>query len=233
MSANILVVDDDKDIADLLEMYLANENYTVYKFYDASHALEKIDEITFDLAILDVMMPKIDGFTMCKMIREKYNFPIIMLTAKDEETDQITGLTFGADDYVKKPFRPLELMARVKANLRRYQKYDVLQNEEKSLDLNVLEYKKLRLDIGKRECRLDQEIISLTPTEFAILELLLERQGQAVNLEELFHLVWKDEYYTKNSSAITVHIRHLREKLQDVSDKPEYIKTVWGVGYKI
>ncbi len=233
MNANILVVDDDKDIADLLEMYLTNENFIVHKFYEPRKALDILDEVVFDLAILDVMMPDVDGFTMCKNIREKYNFPIIMLTAKDAETDQITGLTYGVDDYVTKPFRPLELMARVKANLRRYQKYDVLQNEEKSLDSDVLEYKKLQLDIGKHECRLDREMIQLTPTEFAILRLLLERQGQAVNLEDLFHSVWKDEYYTKNSSAITVHIRHLREKLQDVSDKPEYIKTVWGIGYKI
>ncbi len=233
MKTNILVVDDDKDIADLLEMYLANENFMVYKYYDPRLALESIDEINFSLAILDIMMPGIDGFTMCKMIREKYNFPIIMLTAKDAEVDQITGLTYGADDYVTKPFRPLELMARVKANLRRYQKYDMTQKEEQLSNANVLEYKKLRLDIGKHECLLDQEMIALTPTEFAILKMLLEHQGQAVNLEELFHSVWKDEYYTKNSSAITVHIRHLREKLQDVSDKPEYIKTVWGVGYKI
>ena len=183
------------------------------------------------LIILDIMLPDINGFSLCQKIRAKYTYPIIMLTAKDEETDKITGLTLGADDYVTKPFRPLELIARVKAQLRRYKKYTPVQIEKHFTP--KLTYKKLILDTQTYECELNGTPISLTPTEFSILRILLERQGTVVTLEDLFHLVWKDEYYSKNSSTITVHVRHLREKLQDTTEKPQYIKTIWGVGYKI
>ncbi len=231
MSCKILVVDDEHDIADLLEVYLQNENYIVYKFYSAKEALVCIENEEFDLAILDIMLPDINGFSLCQKIREKYTYPIIMLTAKDEETDKITGLTLGADDYVTKPFRPLELIARVKAQLRRYKKYSAVQSENKSV--TILTYKKLALNTQTYECTLNGEAITLTPTEFSILRILLERQGTVVSLEDLFHSVWKDEYYSKNSSTITVHIRHLREKLNDTAEKSQYIKTIWGVGYKI
>lgn len=184
-----------------------------------------------DLAILDIMLPDINGFSLCRKIREKYTYPIILLTAKNEETDKITGLTLGADDYVTKPFRPLELVARVKAQLRRYKKYSVPQFTDKPIP--ILTYKKLELNTKTYECKLDGETIALTPTEFSILRILLEKQGTVVNLEDLFHAVWKDEYYSKNSSTITVHIRHLREKLKDTGEKPQYVKTIWGVGYKI
>ena len=231
MSEKILIVDDEKDIADLLEVYLKNENYTIYKYYSAREALAFIENEEADLAILDIMLPDINGFTLCQKIREKYTYPVIMLTAKDEETDKITGLTLGADDYVTKPFRPLELIARVKAQLRRYKKYTPIlpQNEP----AKVLTYKKLVLNMQTYECELGGEAVSLTPTEFSILRILLENQGMVVTLEELFHRVWEDEYYSKNSSTITVHVRHLREKLKDTAEKPKYIKTVWGVGYKI
>lgn len=231
MSEKILIVDDEHDIADLLEVYLKNENYIIYKYYSAKEALDFIKEEEVDLAILDIMLPDINGFTLCQKIREKYTYPIIMLTAKDEETDKITGLTLGADDYVTKPFRPLELIARVKAQLRRYNKYTPTPTENEPVTL--LAYKKLMLNTKTYECELDGEPLSLTPTEFSILRILLENQGTVVTLEELFHRIWKDEYYSKNSSTITVHIRHLREKLKDTTEKPKYIKTIWGVGYKI
>lgn len=231
MSEKILIVDDEHDIADLLEVYLKNENYTIYKYYSAKEALDFIKEEEVDLAILDIMLPDINGFTLCQKIREKHTYPIIMLTAKDEETDKITGLTLGADDYVTKPFRPLELIARVKAQLRRYNKYTPVPTENEPVTL--LAYKKLMLNTKTYECELDGEPLSLTPTEFSILRILLENQGTVVTLEELFHRIWKDEYYSKNSSTITVHIRHLREKLKDTTEKPKYIKTIWGVGYKI
>ena len=231
MSEKILIVDDEHDIADLIEVYLKNENYIIYKYYSAKEALDFIKEEEVDLAILDIMLPDISGFTLCQKIREKYTYPVIMLTAKDEETDKITGLTLGADDYVTKPFRPLELIARVKAQLRRYNKYTPTPTENEPVTL--LAYKKLMLNTKTYECELDGEPLSLTPTEFSILRILLENQGTVVTLEELFHRIWKDEYYSKNSSTITVHIRHLREKLKDTTEKPKYIKTIWGVGYKI
>ena len=232
MSEKILVVDDEHDIADLLEVYLKNENYTVYKYYSAMEALECIEREELDLAILDIMLPGVDGFSICQKIRERYTYPIIMLTAKDEETDKITGLTLGADDYVTKPFRPLELVARVKAQLRRYKKYSPV-SEVETQKTTRLSYKKLELDMKTYECLLDGELVALTPTEFSILQLLLKQAGNVVSLEELFLSVWKVEYYNKNSSTITVHIRHLREKLRDTGANPTYIKTIWGVGYKI
>ncbi len=231
MNDKILVVDDEHEIADLLEVYLQNENYLVYKFYSAKEALACIEHEEMDLAILDIMLPDINGFSICKKIRQKYTYPIIMLTAKDDETDKITGLTLGADDYVTKPFRPLELIARVKAQLRRYKKYSATEPNHE--DTEILTYKKLTLNTKNYECSLDGELLSLTPTEFSILRILLEKQGTVVSLEDLFYAVWKDEYYSKNSSTITVHIRHLREKLNDTAEKSQYIKTIWGVGYKI
>lgn len=231
MNDKILVVDDEHEIADLLEVFLQNENYLVYKFYSAKEALACIEREEMDLAILDIMLPDINGFSICQKIRQKYTYPIIMLTAKDDETDKITGLTLGADDYVTKPFRPLELIARVKAQLRRYKKYSTTGLDHEAAE--ILTYKKLTLNTKNYECSLDGELISLTPTEFSILRILLEKQGTVVNLENLFYSVWKDEYYSKNSSTITVHIRHLREKLKDTAENPQYIKTIWGVGYKI
>lgn len=231
MPDKILVVDDEAEIANLIELYLNNENYTVFKFYSATAALECINTIELDLAILDIMLPEIDGFTLCQKIREKHTYPIIMLTAKDEETDKINGLTFGADDYVTKPFRPLELVARVKSQLRRYKRYNPAhaQTEEK----NVLSHSDLEMDIKAHKCTLGETSLTLTPTEFSILRILLENKGKVVSAEELFHQIWQDEYYTKSNNTITAHIRHLREKLNDTLDKPKYIKTVWGVGYKI
>lgn len=230
MSEKILVVDDEQDIADLIEVYLQNENYTVYKFYSAREALECIENTKLDLAILDIMMPDMNGFDLCRKIREQHTFPVIMLTAKDEEMDKITGLTLGADDYVTKPFRPLELVARVKAQLRRFKKYN--HSEEKNENLH-LSYLGLEIHTKTHECVIHGKPVSLTPTEFSILYILLERKGNVVSAEELFHEIWQDEYYSKSNNTITVHIRHLREKIGDTAEEAKYIKTIWGVGYKI
>ena len=231
MANKIMVVDDEHEIADLIEVYLKNENYEVFKFYSPKDALKCAGEVKIDLAILDIMMPEMDGFTLCQKIRDNYTFPIIMLTAKDSETDKITGLTFGADDYITKPFRPLELVARVKAQLRRYKRYNTVQPEEKESD--VISHSDILLNIKTHECYLNEEPVTLTPTEFTILQILLENEGNVISAEDLFHRIWKDEYYSKSNNTITVHIRHLREKLNDSVDQPKYIKTIWGVGYKI
>ena len=231
MANKIMVVDDEHEIADLIEVYLKNENYEVFKFYSSKDALACVEDIKLDLAILDIMMPEMDGITLCQKIRDNHTFPIIMLTAKDSETDKITGLTFGADDYITKPFRPLELVARVKAQLRRYKRYNTVQTEEKESD--VISHSDILLNIKTHECYLNEEPITLTPTEFTILQILLENEGNVISAEDLFHRIWKDEYYSKSNNTITVHIRHLREKLNDSVDQPKYIKTIWGVGYKI
>ncbi len=227
----ILVVDDEHEIGDLIELYLKNEGYTVFKFYSARDALAYIEVNELDLAILDVMLSDMNGFKLCQKIREQYNYPIIMLTAKDEEIDKITGLTLGADDYITKPFRPLEMVARVKAQLRRYKKYNLSRSED--TEDTVIIHSGLVMDIKTHECLLNEKPLALTPTEFSILRILLENKGNVVSAEELFHRIWKDEYYNKSNNTITVHIRHLREKMDDTVDNPKYIKTIWGVGYKI
>lgn len=229
MNEKILVVDDEKEIADLVELYLKNEGYIIYKFYTAKEAEDLIDKEELDLAILDVMLPDGDGFDICGGIRKKHNYPIIMLTAREEEIDKITGLTIGADDYITKPFRPLELTARVKAQLRRYKRYNNFWEK----DENIIILGGLTLDISRHICTLDDEPLSLTPTEFEILKILCANAGRVVSSEELFHEIWKEEYFSKNNNTITVHIRHLREKMKDSVENPKYIKTVWGVGYKI
>ena len=228
MSETILVADDEREIAELVALYLENEGFQVVKCYDGSAALEYVEVQQPDLAVLDIMLPGVSGLEICRKIREKYTYPIIMLTAKGEETDKITGLTMGADDYMTKPFLPLELVARVKAQLRRYKRYNTGAPRE-----DVLEISGLVLNVGTHECFLNEKPLNLTPTEFSILRILCQRKGQVVSAEELFHLIWEDEYYTKNNNTITVHIRHLREKMGDSFENPKYIKTVWGCGYKI
>ena len=230
MDNKILVVDDEREIADLVELYLKNENYTVFKFYTAQEAVKCIGETELDLAILDIMLPDINGLSICQKIREKHTYPIIMLTAKDTETDKITGLTLGADDYITKPFRPLELVARVKAQLRRYTKYS---GGTAKNDNGIIVHSGLEINVNTREVLLNEKPLSLTPTEFSILRILCEQKGNVVSSEKMFHEIWGDEYFTKNNNTITVHIRHLREKMGDSMDNPKYIKTVWGVGYKI
>ncbi|MDX9871114.1 MAG: VanR-ABDEGLN family response regulator transcription factor [Clostridia bacterium] len=230
MTANILIVDDEQAIADLVEVYLKNENYNVFKFYEGKDALNCIEEERLDLAILDVMLPDADGFSICRQIREKHNFPVIMLTAKEEEIDKITGLTIGADDYITKPFRPLELIARVKAQLRRFTKYNAVESNQEE---RLIAFSGLVLDRDTYECTLNEKKLSLTPTEFSILWALCSKRGRVVSSEELFQEVWGDKYFTSSNNTVMVHIRHLREKMHDSAEHPQYIKTVWGVGYKI
>lgn len=228
MADAILVVDDEVEIADLVELYLKNENYIVYKFYTADDALACIQSVELDLAILDIMLPGTNGFAICQKIRERHNYPVIMLTAKIEETDKITGLTLGADDYITKPFRPLELVARVKAQLRRYKRYN--PGMDIAPKAGILEHAGIYMDVRTHECLLGAKPLALTPTEFSILQILLENKGRVVSAETMFHQIWQDEYYTKSNNTITVHIRHLREKLEESAGM---IKTIWGVGYKI
>ena len=228
---NILVCDDEKEIVDAIEIYLKNEGYQIYKAYDGQQALEVLEQHPIQLIIMDVMMPRLDGIRATLKIRETQNIPVIMLSAKSEDTDKIMGLNIGADDYVTKPFNPLELIARVKSQLRRYTKYNPAQTAEEPA--GALICRDLVLDPSSHECRLAGEPLSLTPTEFALLRILLERRGRVVSAEELFHAIWADEYYCKSSNTISVHIRHLREKMGDTADRPKYIKTVWGVGYQI
>lgn len=230
METNILVVDDEQSIADLIEVYLKSENYTVFKFYNGQDALNCIEKEKIDLAILDVMLPDVSGFSICQQIREKHHFPIIMLTAKDEEIDKITGLTLGADDYITKPFQPLEMVARVKAQLRRFTKYNTVETMKEE---NTIVFSGLVLDKDKHECILNEKSLSLTPTEFSILWVLASNRGRVVSSEDLFQEVWGDKYFTNNNNTVMVHIRHLREKMNDSAEHPKYIKTVWGVGYKI
>ena len=220
MENKILIVDDEQEIADLVSLYLENENFTVYKFYNAKDAMACIESETLDLAILDVMLPDMNGFQICKKIREKYRYPVIMLTAKGEEIDKITGLTLGADDYITKPFLPLELVARVKAGLRRYKKYNVGNEPEE----DILIHSGLVLNVKTHECTLNEKPLSLTPTEFSILRILCQQKGNVVSSEELFHQIWGDDYFSKSNNTITVHIRHLREKMGDSFEEPQYIK---------
>lgn len=230
MAANILVVDDEQSIADLIEVYLKSENYNVFKFYNGQGALNCIEYEKIDLAILDVMLPDVSGFSICQQIREKHNFPVIMLTAKDEEIDKITGLTLGADDYITKPFQPLEMVARVKAQLRRFTKYNAAEPIKEE---NTIVFSGLVLDKDRHECTLNEKSLSLTPTEFSILWFLASNRGRVVSSEELFQEVWGDKYFTNSNNTVMVHIRHIREKMNDSAEHPKYIKTVWGVGYKI
>ncbi len=228
---HILIVDDETAIADLVEVYLKNEGFAVHKFYQAKEALDCVESIPLDLAILDVMLPDMDGFTLCQKIREKHLFPIIMLTAKVEDMDKIMGLTLGADDYITKPFNPLELVARVKTQLRRYTRYNQgAQGEEQ--EVQEYDFRGLQISKANHKCILFGEELSLTPLEFSILWYLCEKRGQVVSSEELFEAVWGEKYFDSNNTVMS-HIARLREKMHEPSRKPKFIKTVWGVGYTI
>lgn len=228
LNLNILVLDDEKEIADLVELYLKNENYNVFKYYIAKDALKCIESENIDLAILDIMMPEIDGFTILRKIRENYNFPVVMLTAKEEEIDKINGFTLGADDYITKPFRPLELVARVKAQIRRF----TLYNQDSKQNEGIIDFSGLVLNKDTRQVFLNEKQLSLTPTEFSILWYLCSNRGKVISSEQLFQEIWGERYFNSNNTVM-VHIRHLREKMKDSAENPKFIKTVWGVGYTI
>ena len=231
MNESVLIVDDEKEIADLLEVYLKNDGYTVYKFYNGTEALQCISQTKLDLAILDVMLPDIDGFQLCRKIRESHYFPIIMLTAKVEDGDKILGLTIGADDYITKPFNPLEVVARVKTQLRRYMRYNQA-NGNPAASPSEIDIRGLTVNRENHKALLFGRELALTPIEFSILWYLCEHQGVVVSSEELFEAVWGEKYFNSNNTVMA-HIGRLREKMNEPAKKPKFIKTVWGVGYTI
>ena len=222
----ILVVEDEKEIADLVEYYLINEGYQVIKVDNGREALDIIENETIDLALLDLMLPDFDGFDILRRIREKYYYPVIMLTAKVEDLDKIMGLTMGADDYMTKPFNPLELIARVKTQIRRSKLY----NQTK--ELNYLDINGLHINTDSHRVKLYEREIDLTPLEYDILIYLAENRGKVISSEELFTNVWKEKYLD-NNNTVMAHIARLREKLGENARKPKFVKTVWGVGYII
>ena len=221
------MVDDEQAIADLVGLYLENENFTVRKFCCARDALACLETETPDLAVLDVMLPDMDGFALCRTIRETHLFPIIMLTARTEDMDKINGLTLGADDYITKPFNPLELTARVKTQLRRYTRYNAGGRAAAEFDFRGLQISK-----ATHKCFLYGEELPLTPREFDILWYLCRRKGNVVSSEELFEQVWGERFLDSNNTVMS-HIARLREKMREPGRKPKFIKTVWGVGYTI
>ncbi len=227
---NILVVDDEKEIADLVEVYLTGEGYKVFKFYSSLEALLCTEKEDISLAVLDVMMPEMDGFELLQRIREKHFFPVIMLTAKIEDSDKINGLNLGADDYITKPFNPLELAARVKTQLRRFKKYNSAGSE--TAEKEELDIKGLYISKISHKCIMNGREIALTPLEFDILWYLCSKRGKVVSSEELFEAVWKEKYLNSNNTVMA-HIARLREKLGEPARNPKYIKTVWGVGYTV
>lgn len=229
MNECILVVDDEKEIADLVEVYLKNDGYKVYKFYNGIDALECIKRTELDLAILDVMLPDIDGFRICQKIRENFYYPVIMLTAKVEDGEKIMGLTIGADDYITKPFNPLEVVARVKTQLRRYKRYN---NNPVTEEAGEYDIRGLLINRDNHKCCLFGKELQLTPIEFSILWYLCEHQGIVVPSEELFEAVWGEKYINNNNTVMS-HIGRLREKMKEPARNPKFIKTVWGVGYTI
>lgn len=229
MEANILLVDDEPETAELVEVYLRNEGFRVFTCLNGADALQTLRTEKIDLAVLDVMLPDISGMTLCAEIRRTKQFPILMLTARGSDTDKITGLTLGADDYMTKPFSPPELVARVKAQLRRYTSYN---GGEQANGDNILEFSGLLIDKNGHKCSYLGEQIVFTPLEFNILWYLCANRGRVISAEELFEQVWGEKYLDRNNTVM-VHIRRIREKLESAPDRPRLLKTVWGVGYTV
>ena len=230
MKPTILIVEDELDIAKAIAAYLSNQNYEVVITHNGLEALEVVEAQRIDLAIVDVMMPKMDGITFVMKLREQHQFPVIMLSAKSEEVDKIMGLNMGADDYVTKPFRPLELLARVNSQLRRYQHFTSRQVDAKEVTSQLL-IGGLCLDLESKQLSVDGENVRVTPMEFKILNLLMSNPNRVFAAEEIYERVWNEK--AVNTDTIMVHIRKIREKIEVNPKKPQYLKVVWGVGYKI
>jgi len=226
---NILVCDDDKEIVEAIEIYLSQEGYKVLKAYDGEEALKLLDKHKVDLLIIDVMMPRLDGIRATLKIREKQNMPIIILSAKSEDADKILGLNVGADDYMTKPFNPLELTARVKSQLRRYTQLGSTVQEDKQ---EVYEVGGLSINDELKEVTVDGEQVRLTPIEYNILLLLVKNQGKVFSIDQIYENIWNEEAIGADNT-VAVHIRHIREKIEINPKEPRYLKVVWGVGYKI
>ena len=232
---NILVVEDEKEIAEAVEIYLLNQGYNVFKAFNGMEGLKVLENEEIHLAIVDIMMPVMDGITFTMKARENHNFPIIMLSAKSEEVDKIMGLNIGADDYVTKPFKPLELLARVNSQLRRYTKYMNIQKasstEVEAVNENIYTIGGLELNDDTKEVSVDGNPVRLTPIEFKILGLLIKNPGRVFPAEEIYERVWNEAAI--NTDTVMVHVRNIREKIELDPKNPRYLKVVWGVGYKL
>ena len=224
---NILVCDDDKEIVGAIEIYLKNEGYHVYKAYDGLEALDVVEKEEIHLVLMDIMMPKMDGMRATMRIREEKNIPIIMLSAKSEDYDKITGLNVGADDYITKPFNPLELIARVKSHLRRYTSLGSMEKQS-----GVYRSGGLVVDDEQKCVTLDGEQVPVTPIEYGILKLLTANAGKVFSMEQIYEAVWKETAYNPENT-VAVHVRRIREKIEINPKDPRYLKVVWGIGYKI
>ena len=226
--ANILVCDDDKEIVDAIEIYLSQDGYKIFKAYDGEQAIQILDKEDIHLLIMDIMMPKLDGLRATLKIREYSSIPIIILSAKSEDTDKILGLNIGADDYICKPFNPLELVARVKSNLRRYTSLGSLTGENKS----IYQVGGLILNDDTKQVTVDDEPVKMTPIEYNILLLLMKNQGRVFSINQIYESIWNEDAIGADNT-VAVHIRHIREKIEINPKEPRYLKVVWGVGYKI
>ena len=226
--ANILVCDDDKEIVDAIEIYLSQDGYKIYKAYDGEQAIQILDKEEIHLLIMDIMMPKLDGIRATLKIREYSSIPIIILSAKSEDTDKILGLNIGADDYICKPFNPLELVARVKSNLRRYTSLGSLTGENKA----IYQVGGLVLNDDTKQVTVDDEPVKMTPIEYNILLLLMKNHGRVFSINQIYESIWNEDAIGADNT-VAVHIRHIREKIEINPKEPRYLKVVWGVGYKI
>ena len=226
--ANILVCDDDREIVDAIEIYLSQDGYKIYKAYDGEQALQILDKEDIHLLIMDIMMPKLDGIRATLKIREYSSIPIIILSAKSEDTDKILGLNIGADDYICKPFNPLELVARVKSNLRRYTSLGSRTGENKA----IYQVGGLILNDDTKQVTVDDEPVKMTPIEYNILLLLMKNQGRVFSINQIYESIWNEDAIGADNT-VAVHIRHIREKIEINPKEPRYLKVVWGVGYKI